>query len=88
MPEDTSYSTFFLGDYIIAYDPTIQTKTYVCQDFYSISFFIDDFEYCLVHNYIMGDRIVISNKDGYCKDIPFKVDTFGFLPDKINAREK
>ena len=87
MAEDNSYSTYFLGDYIIAYDPNLLIKKHECKDFHSITFLIGDWEYCLVHNYILGDRILISSKMGDSKDIPFKVETFGFLPQKVNARK-
>jgi hypothetical protein len=36
---------------------------------------------------MMGDRLIINPKTGGFQDIPFKPETFGFLPKVITVKE-
>jgi hypothetical protein len=81
------YAVYTFDTYLIFYHPGVETKKHECIDYYSITFFIDEFEYHLVHNYHLGNRIIINNKQGHNQDIPFKSDTFWLLPKEITAEE-
>jgi hypothetical protein len=79
------YYTYTFDKYLILYHPNIKTKKNECVDYYGMTFFIDEFEYHLVHNYHMGNRILINNKRGHNQDIPFKKETFWLLPEQIQV---
>jgi hypothetical protein len=80
--------TFRLDNYLITYDHTFKTETYSCQWYYGIIFWDDqDNKYDVIHNYYLGNRLIINPKAGGFSDIPFKPATFGFLPDGIEVTE-
>jgi hypothetical protein len=48
---------------------------------------MEDGQYEICHNKDMGDRLYYHLNNGAWNDIPFKPDTFGFLPKGITAME-
>lgn len=80
---------------ILRFDPCMKYEKYSCEWYHGIIFYIPDDgniltgdygRYDVIHNIYMGNRILISNKEGW-KDIPFKKATFGFLPPGVEAIE-
>jgi len=79
--------TFVLDKYLITYDSTIKVSTFDNKWYYGIIFYINDSKYELIHNYALGNRILINLREGWSQDIPFKPSTFDFLPLGIDAEE-
>jgi hypothetical protein len=80
---------------ILRFDSCMKYEKYSCKWYHGIIFYIPDDgniltgdygRYDVIHNIYMGNRILISNKEGW-KDIPFKKATFGFLPPGVEAIE-
>lgn len=80
---------------IIMFDTFIKHEKYSCEWYCGIIFYIPNDGniitgnygiYDVVNNKYMGNRILVSNKDGW-KDIPFKKTTFHFLPPGVRAIE-
>lgn len=46
------------------------------------------FQYQIIHNLYMGYRLLISDGEGYVRDIPFNKWTAGMLPKGINIQWK
>lgn len=91
------YNTYTLDENIlIMYDPNIKCETYECSQYHGIIFYIPndggnsvfgtEGRYDIVHNYDLGNRLLINNSEGI-KDIPFKAGTFAFLPTGVEAIE-
>lgn len=80
-------SIFVLDKYMITYPKRYKVETYSTKDYYGIIFFTEDCKYDVIHNYFMGNRIIINHEAGGFQDIPFKPATFGFLPEDIIVRE-
>lgn len=79
---------FRLDNYLITYDHTFKTETYSCEWYYGIIFWDDQGnKYDVIHNYALGNRIIINPAAGGFSDIPFKPATFGFLPEGVEAKE-
>lgn len=78
---------FVLDKYLITYDSTIKVETFDDKWYYGIIFYLGNSRYQLIHNYALGNRILISLYEGWCQDIPFKPATFDLLPSGVNAKE-
>lgn len=76
---------FTLDKYKLSFD-NIKYETFKNSSYYGIIFNINNDRYELIHNYILGNRLLI-NTSRVNKDIPFKKETFGFLPDCIKCEE-
>lgn len=79
------FETYVLGDYLITYEPNIVVEKFSCQWYDGIVFIMKDGRYQLVNNYVMGTRIIINPADGGYQDIPFKPETFHYLPAGVAA---
>jgi hypothetical protein len=79
------YDTFTLNKYTIKYDHRIKTEIFSNTQYYGIIFFMDDGQYEILHNYDMGDRLLINLNNGSNKDVPFKEETFWMLPKGVEA---
>ena len=78
---------FKLDNYIISFPSFIEHETYQCGSYYGIIFKIDKIKYDIIHNYLLGNRLLINGDNiGEWKDIPFKKETFSFLPKIINVK--
>jgi hypothetical protein len=85
-PPVRALKIFTLDIYQLLFDECIKHETYDEQWYYGIIFYDEDNgKYDVIHNYLMGNRIIINNKEGW-RDIPFKEATFGFLPAGVKAR--
>ena len=86
--EEKKYNTYTLDTHIlITYDPNIKHEIYSCQWYHGIIFHISENEkYDVIHNIYMGNRL-LTNKESYWSDIPFKKETFKFLPPGVEAIE-
>jgi hypothetical protein len=92
----SSKITYILDTSIVLFfDRNMKYEPYSCEWYHGIIFYIPgdgniltgDFgRYDVIHNKYMGNRILISNAEGW-KDIPFKKATFGFLPPGVEASE-
>ncbi len=80
------YNIYILDKYIIHYDNSIIPEFFSEKSYYGIIFYINDGRYELIHNFHLGNRILINEKSGW-QDIPFKKETFGFLPPGVRAEE-
>lgn len=80
--------TFILDTYIITYDSNIKTDKFDNEWYYGITFYTGPHSKCeLIHNYALGNRILLNPKEHWGFDIPFKPGTFHLLPDGITAEE-
>jgi hypothetical protein len=73
--------------YIITYPITTKASPFECEWYRGITFFIGEGQWEVIHNYFLGYRLLISEKQYCMKDIPFYSGTFRFLPTGIEARE-
>jgi len=73
--------------YLFTYDCTVQANIFSCESYYGVSFNMNDGRYEVIHNYHMGNRLIINPKDGRFEDVPFKPDTFWLLPPEIEVEE-
>jgi hypothetical protein len=74
-------------DYIFTVNDDIEYCTFDEKSYHGITFYVDGNQYELIRG-VMGDRLVISHKDGSWKDVPFHEGTWGFLPEEIQIRRK
>ena len=89
--------TYILDDTIcLIFNPEMKYEKYSCEWYHGIIFYVhgngnfltpDYRTYDVIHNIYIGNRILISNSEGW-KDIPFKRATFGFLPNGVSAIER
>ena len=75
-----------LDNYIISYNSLLNPEIYNNKDYYGIKFIINNHTYDITHNNYIGNRLFINDENGW-KDIPFKKETFEFLPDEISIKE-
>ena len=85
-----------LGKYTFIFPENVKFKTTECDSYSVVSFFIENDgntylgqifgKYEVINNLHLGYRLCISNKDGW-QDIPFKKETFTFLPPCITTLE-
>lgn len=81
-----AHLVYLLDKYSIRFDDQfIEYKTYEEDYCRGITFVVDDWTYHLVFNYAMGARLLMTSKAFHWKDIPFKEDTFDFLPPGVKA---
>lgn len=80
---------FYLDKFIIAFDESMKILEFRNEWYYGISFFIEDLQYDLIHNFeLKNNRIMISGygyNRGISRDIPFYENTFHLLPEGIAA---
>ena len=79
-------TTYKLDKYSFSCPFNMRVEKYVCEWYSFIAFYTEKFKYEVVHNPVMGDRLIITNKDWFVQDIPFKKETFNFLPDDITVK--
>lgn len=51
--------------------------------YYGIIFHTNKMKYQVIHNMLMGYRLIIYDNYGFSKDIPFKKETQNFLPEGV-----
>lgn len=76
-----------IDKYILVFDDHIKYEEYSEKQYYGIIFFINNFRYEVIHNYDLGNRLIINGEYFAYKDIPFNIKTFDFLPSHIKAFE-
>ena len=82
-----TYGIYVLDTYLIMYPTDMNVETFNCEWYYGIIFRTEKGRYEAMHNYALGNRILLNFHDGSWQDIPFKPATFGFLPDGVEALE-
>jgi hypothetical protein len=82
-----NYRTYTLDKYLIIYNADMDYEVFSCEQYYGITFFAEDGKYDAFCNKDMGCRITYNLKDGHWHDIPFKPETFGFLPQGVKVIE-
>lgn len=76
-----------INKYILSFDESsIKYQLFETQQYYGILFLINNDKYEIIHNKDIGTRLLI-NKEYFWNDIPFKKDTFNFLPFNIKCEE-
>lgn len=65
----------------------MNVETFDEEWYYGIIFRTEKGRYEAMHNYALGNRILLNFHDGSWNDIPFKPATFGFLPEEVEAIE-
>lgn len=78
--------TFNLDKYIISYPNNFKVNIFETQWFYGITFKTKHGYVELIHNPILGNRMIISDDVWMCKDVPFKEETFWLLPDGVTVK--
>lgn len=86
-PHQHPVNMYILGHYVITYDASMKTEVFSCESYNGITFFTEEGRYQVINNYHMGPRIVINLHDGSFRDMPFKPDTFDYLPKGTSASE-
>jgi hypothetical protein len=81
------YHAYVLDNYLIVYPSGMNVETFSEEWFYGIIFRTEKGKFEAMHNYALGNRILLNFHDGSWHDIPFKPATFGFLPDGVEAIE-
>ncbi len=81
------YNIYVLDNYLITYPIDMEVETYSEKWYYGIIFRTAEGKFDVVHNYALGNRLIINKNDGSWSDIPFKPATFGFLPDDVKTIE-
>jgi hypothetical protein len=86
---------FFQTDrYHITFPDYYKYEITVCKSYYAIDFILPFEKYAIVNNFHLGDRLVVDkendiymhlNGEVIHKDLPFKPDTFHFLPEDIKV---
>lgn len=70
------------------FDSDLKHKVYECETYYGVSFYYEDETYDIIDNKYLGYRLIITDNYFCWKDIPFKKETFHFLPSCIKVIEK
>lgn len=76
-----------IGKLEISFEDHIRYEQYSCQWYDVLTIFIENSQYDIINNHVMGYRLNITNRDGSWKDIPFKETSFEMIPQvkvKIN----
>ncbi len=81
------YHAYVLDSYLIIYPSGMNVETFSEPWYYGIIFRDEKGKIEAMHNYALGNRILLNFHDGSWHDIPFKPATFGFLPDGVEAIE-
>lgn len=74
---------FKLDKYSIEFNSDIKYEKYSCEWYYGIIFWINEIKYDLIHNKLMGNRLLINEPSGKWQDVPLKLETFWLLPSEI-----
>lgn len=82
-----NYGVYVLDTYLIKYPVCFNVETFNCEYYYGIIFRNQIGKFEVMHNYALGNRILLNFHDGSWQDIPFKPATFGFLPEEVEAIE-
>lgn len=77
------------SEYIFEVEPSIQVEPYECADYRGVKF-TDEVGsvYDVVLNPHFGPRLIFNLKHGAWNDVPFKEQTYGFLPRSIRVRRQ
>lgn len=78
---------YVLGSYVLTFDVAIKVESFSCESYDGVVFTVGDKTYQVINNYHMGPRLIINPHAGGFEDMPFKPETFGFLPKGIVANE-
>lgn len=70
---------------MITYPDSMKREFFEAPSYIGIKLFTSEGTYQVINNFYMGPRIIITMKDGFWNDIPFKPDTFYFLPESVSA---
>lgn len=81
------YHAYVLDNVLIMYPSGMNVETFNEKWYYGIIFRTEEGRYEAMHNYALGNRIILNFRDGSWNDIPFKPATFGFLPEGVEAIE-
>lgn len=94
--QDLKNQNYKLGKYTFIFPKNMKFKTTECDSYSVVSFFVENDgnpylgenfgKYEVINNPHLGYRLFVSNKDGW-KDIPFRRDTFAFLPSCVTVLE-
>jgi len=87
MEDLKEYNIYILDKYLITYPNSINVEYFSCSQYYGIMFKTSNGKYQLLHNRDMGNRLIINLNDGFWNDLPFKLETFDFLPKGITAQQ-
>jgi hypothetical protein len=75
-----------LGNYKFTF--TLKHEAYSCESYSGVIFYTEGgARYDVVNNPLLGFRLIISEQPGWCREIPFKPETFSFLPSDIKVEE-
>jgi hypothetical protein len=83
----SGYQVYILDKYLFKFSPSMKVSYFQCEDYYGISFIIEDGFVDVVCNKHLGNRLTYNLKSVGWHDIPFKSDTFGYLPEGIEVLE-
>lgn len=79
-------NTYNFPDFTLKYENINATTFENLPDYYGIVFKFGDDRFEIIHNLLMGYRLIMNNLINYsCKEVPFKQETAGFLPDGIEV---
>lgn len=84
---EKKYNTYTFDKYLLIFDLDVEFKDYAFEQQYGIIFYVGNNSYDVIHNIHTGNRIIINDGKGLLQDIPFKKDTFEFLPKGVKAVE-
>lgn len=87
MTKKSTVNMYVLGPYMLTFDASIKVESFSCEFYNGIVFATQDARYQVINNYHMGPRIIINPHLGGFEDIPFKPETFWFLPEGVVACE-
>ena len=81
------YKLFVLDNFQLIFDASIKHETYDTPWYYGIIFYLGEAKWEVIHNYLMGNRMYISEREYWMRDIPFHKGTAGILPEQIKVLE-
>ena len=77
-----------IGGLEIFFEDSVKYEEYSCKWYEVLTLYIEENQYDIVNNYIMGYRLNIKKSDGSWKDIPFRENSFEFIPNvKVKRHE-
>ena len=74
-----------IGVFVLELPADLAFETFEAQDFHGISFVVDRVQYDVLHNRVLGERLLIVEAPGHLKDIPFHMGTVSFLPRTVQV---
>lgn len=81
------YAIYVLDKYLFTFPADMKVEHFQCEQYYGISFITEDGCVDVVCNKDLGNRLTYNLKSRGWSDIPFKRDTFGYLPEGVEALE-